>query len=237
MDHDEGSLGEGDFADAGTEWDDDGQLALADDDEQLPWLEADDYEDEGGFDWRIVVYALFGLAVVALLLGAVWYFTRDKADPELMPDGSTIEAPEEAYKERPENPGGAEVAGTGDQAFEVAEGQSTRGIIGDEGEVRPSIDRDQGEDAPAPDASATATASGSEVYVQIGAFGSRADADAAWATATSRYPALSGMRHRVLEGEVNGATVFRLQAVAASRDAGEATCRSIRNAGGDCYIR
>ena len=45
------------------------------------------------------------------------------------------------------------------------------------------------------------------------------------------------MRHRIVEAEVNGATVYRLQAIAANREAGDAACRSIRNAGGDCYIR
>ena len=218
------------------DWDDDGQLALADEDERLPWLEADDYEAEPGFDWRIVIYALVGLAVVVALLGGIWYATKDRADPELEPDGSTIAAPDGPYKQRPDDAGGAEVAGTGDQAFEVAEGQSTRGIIAEDDTPRPAIDVDQGEGA-APTLQATETAAAGQVYVQIGAFGSREDADAAWVSAGGRYPALSGMRHRVVEGDANGVKVFRLQAIAASRDAGEATCRSIRSAGGDCYIR
>ncbi len=219
-------------------WEAEAQLALADDDEALPWLEADDYEDDGGFDWRLIWLALFGLVIIVAILAAAWWFTREQDAPELAADGSTIAAPEGAYKQRPDDPGGAEVAGTGDQAFEVAEGESTRGIIasddGGASGTAPSIDLEQsGSAATVPSADVVADAA----YVQIGAYGSRADADTAWNTAASRYSVLSGMRHRVIEAEVNGATVFRLQAIASDRAAAEATCRAIRGAGGDCYVR
>lgn len=232
-DADEDAILEGeDFEDA---WADEEQLSLADSDEPLPWLENDDIDEEPGFDWRLVTYAVLGLGVVALLLGAIWWFTRDAPDAELQPVGSTIAAPEGAYRQRPENPGGTEVEGTGDQAFQVAEGQSTRGVIAEDA-PRPAIDREQAgsdETAPTPAASTPTGAA----YVQIGAFSSRADADTAWASATGRYPALSGLSHRVVEGEVNGATVYRLQAISGSRSAAEATCRAVRGAGGECYIR
>ena len=219
------------------------QLVLAEEDDDLPWLEADEYEEDSGFDWSLIRFAAMAVVALAVLLGLIWWLTRDRPDPALVADGSTIEAPDGPYKERPSDPGGAEVAGTGDQAFAVAEGESTRGRIG-EGEARPGIDREQASTSPAAGASPTATPSASAsadsagaAYVQIGAFASRADAQAAWSTATQRYSALSGMRNRIVEAEVNGATVYRLQAIAGSRDAGEATCRAIRNAGGDCYLR
>lgn len=210
------------------------QLALADEDENLPWLEADDYEEEGAFDWRLIWLALAGLMVIAAILATIWWFTREQDNSELVPDGSTIQAPDGDYKQRPDDPGGAEVSGTGDQAFEVAEGESTRGIIasddGGDSEVAPSIDRNQ-------EGSEEETTASGAAYVQIGAFGSRSDADSAWSTAVSRYGTLSGMRHRVIEAEVNGATVFRLQAIASDRAAADATCRAIRGSGGDCYVR
>ena len=215
-------------------WAEEEQLALADEDEDLPWLKSDEYEDEGGFDWRLIVYALLGLVVVGALLAAIWWFTRESVDPELAPDGSTIEAPEGAYKQRPVDPGGTQVAGTGDQAFEVAEGESTRGRIADgdgaddTGEARPAIDREQ--------AGSSEEESGA-VYVQIGAYSSRAEAEQGWSRQAQRFSALSGMRHRVREADVNGATVYRLQAIAGDRASADATCRAIRNAGGDCYIR
>lgn len=237
LEHDLGEAGENSWAE------DEEQLTLADEDEDLPWLEADEYEEEGGFDWRLIVYALLGLAVVGALLAAIWLFTRDRPDPELVADGSTIEAPEGAYKQRPDDAGGAEVAGTGDQAFEVAEGESTRGRIADGDEdssaARPGIDRDQtgsSAESGSSEAASSADSSGA-VYVQIGAFGSESDAETAWNSATGRYSVLSGMRHRVVEADVNGAKVYRLQVITGDRSTADATCRAIRNAGGDCYIR
>ncbi|MBH5323337.1 SPOR domain-containing protein [Aurantiacibacter sediminis] len=213
------------------------QLALADEDEDLPWLEGDDYEDEGGFDFRLIGIAVVGLLVVAAALFGVWWFTKDTPDAELIADGSTIEAPEGAYKQRPEDPGGRDVSGTGDQAFQVAEGESTRGRIeasdGGDSNARPSIDRNQ--DGVSGSRGETEATGGA--YVQIGAFGSRSDAQTAWSSASNRFSALSGLRYRIVEAEVNGADVFRLQAVASDRSAADSVCRSIRASGGDCYVR
>lgn len=213
------------------------QLVLADEDESLPWLESDEYEEEGSFDWRLVSYAVIGLLVVGSLLSAIWWFTRDRAAIDVVPDGSTIAAPEGSYKQRPDDPGGMEVAGTGDQAFEVAEGKDTEGRIasndGGGSDARPSIDRSQGEDSGNSGNAETVNA----VYVQIGAYGSRADAQTAWSSESTRYSVLSGMRHRIIEGDVSGSTVYRLQVIAGDRASADATCRAIRNAGGACYIR
>ncbi|GAA5061785.1 hypothetical protein GCM10023208_31550 [Erythrobacter westpacificensis] len=209
------------------------QLPLQDDDDALPWLEDDgDYEDEGGFDARLIWFALIGLLVIAAILFGAWWLLRDRPDAELIADGTTIEAPDGPYKERPEDPGGREVAGTGDTAYEVAEGQSTRGMLAEDTPA-PEPDADDAQD----DEQAEEVAPPGAAYVQIGAFTSRADASEAWVSARGRYSVLSGMRNRIVEAEVNGATVYRLQAIAPSREAGDATCRAIRNAGGDCYIR
>ena len=211
------------------------QLSLEEDDD-LPWLEDDgDYEEEGGFDARLIWFALVGLLVIAAILFAAWWLTPDSSDPELAETGTTIEAPDGPYKQRPTDPGGREVEGTGDTAYQVAQGESQRGRVSDSAEeaAQPSIDREQSGDG-----EQAAQAENSDVaYVQIGAFTTRADANQAWVDASNRYSGLSGMRSRVVEAEVNGATVYRLQAIAPNREAGDAACRSIRNAGGDCYIR
>lgn len=225
-------------------WEEEEQLDLTDEDEDLPWLEADEYEEERGFDWGFVRLLAFAALALALALGAIWWLSREGPDPEMVPDGSTIEAPEGAYKVRPEEGADAEVEGTGSQAFQVAEGEQDRGrVAGEDGgdSPRPTIDVDQsGDDASGAAGGTAATPaadSGSNVYVQIGAFGSQADAEAAWRSATGRFSVLSGMRYRVVEGDVNGARVYRLQAIAGDRAAADATCRAIRNGGGDCYIR
>ena len=96
----------------------DGQLALSDDDDALPWLESDDdYAEDDGFDARMIVLALLAVVLVMGALYAAWLFLASGNEPEIVPDGSTIEAPDQPYKTRPADPGGTQVAGTGDMSF------------------------------------------------------------------------------------------------------------------------
>src|SRR5690606_6923850 len=100
----------------------------------------------------------------------------DRGEDELLADGSVIEAPDEPYKTRPEDAGGREVAGTGETSFKVAEGRTVEGRIAGSGVApAPSIDREQA-DAGAADAEAPSSAIG----VQVGAYSSRAAAEAGW---------------------------------------------------------
>ena len=212
------------------------QLALDDDDDALPWLEDDEQDEiEGGFDARLIWFALLGLVVIGALLLAAWWILRDRPDSDVVADGSIIEAPDGPYKERPEDPGGREVAGTGDTAYQVAEGETQRGRISNAGVETSQPEGDEAPEADSPDEASAAPANA--VFVQIGAYTSRSDANAAWVDASNRYSVLSGMRHRVVEAEVNGARVYRLQVITSDRATGDATCRAIRDSGGDCYIR
>lgn len=203
------------------------QLTLADEDEALPWLESDEDDAEGGFDGRIIAFALIGLLVVAGILLAGWWLVRNTSDGEEVADGSTIEAPDEPYKTRPEDPGGAEVVGTGDVAFEVAEGEGPESRLAEDDDLpAPSIDREQaGQDA------------GPGVGVQVGAYSTRDAASSGWSQLTVRYEGLQGMRYRILEGTADSGTIYRLQAVAENSAAADALCSSIRNAGGDCQVK
>jgi hypothetical protein len=222
------------------ETDDDGpveaeeQLALADGEERLPWLESDDDDEQPGVDTgRLVAFAAVGLLAVVLAVGALWWFTRDSTDEELVADGSTIEAPDEPYRTRPADPGGTEVAGTGDTSFEVAEGETVEGHIAGSGDSpAPSIDRDQG-DAPA---AAPSAASGG-VGVQVGAYSSRAAAETGWSQLSGRIDALQGRSHRIVQGTADSGTIFRLQAVASTGAEADTLCRSIRADGGDCQVK
>ena len=106
------------------------QLTLADADERLPWLESDEEDEQPGVDTgRIVAFASVGLLAVVVLLGSLYFFTREPGEGDVVADGSTIEAPDEPFKARPADPGGRQVEGTGDTSFEVAEGQSVEGRI------------------------------------------------------------------------------------------------------------
>ena len=208
------------------------QLALADGEERLPWLESeDDYEQPGVDTGRIVAFAAVGLLAVVLVLGALWWFTGDNTDEALVADGSTIEAPEEPYRTRPDDPGGQQVAGTGDTSFEVGEGQSVEGRIAGSGDVpAPSIDREQA-------ATPTPSAAAGSVGVQVGAYSSRAAAEAGWSQLSGRIEALQGRSHRVVQGAADSGTIYRLQAVAGSGAEADTLCRSIKSQGGDCQVK
>jgi hypothetical protein len=212
------------------------QLALADGEERLPWLESeDDYEQPGVDTGRIIAFGAVGALALILLLGGLWWFTGDRTDEALVADGSTIEAPDEPYRTRPADPGGQQVAGTGDTSFEVGEGKSVEGRIAGSGDApAPSIDREQ-EAAPTPTAKPTATASG--IGVQVGAYSSRDAAETGWTTLAGRISALQGRNHRVVQGTADSGTIYRLQAVAATVAEAETLCRSIKSQGGDCQVK
>jgi hypothetical protein len=210
------------------------QLALADGEERLPWLESeDDYEEPGVDTGRIVAFGAVGALALVLILGLAWWFTGDRTDDAMVADGSVIEAPDEPYRERPDEPGGQQVAGTGDTSFEVGEGQSVEGRIAGSGAApAPSIDRDQA-DRP----SATPSPAAGSVGVQVGAYSSREAAETGWSTLSARIEALQGRNHRVLQGTADSGTIYRLQALAGTVAEAETLCRSIKSQGGDCQVK
>jgi hypothetical protein len=208
---------------------------FADAGEQLPWLEGDDDDDDEGVDTaRIVGFALIGLILLAAIVGGIWYASRDRVDRELVADGSVIEAPAEPYKVRPENPGGKVHEGTGDTSFAVAEGQSREVRVADRTVPKPSIDREQ---AQAPDKPKGESAPTGGVGVQVAAYSDRASAERGWSQLTGRYSALSGFKHRVVEGKADIGTVYRLQAVAANAAAANDLCNQLKRAGAACQVK
>jgi hypothetical protein len=216
----------------------DEQLTLADADERLPWLESDDdYEQPGVDTGRIVAFAAVGLLFVVLLLGALYFFTRDRGGEEVVADGSTIEAPAQPYKARPANPGGRQVEGTGDTSYEVAEGERIEGQIdaGQQVASATTAPTFAPSTTPSPVASSAPAAGG--IGVQVGAYSTRAQAEAGWSQLTGRFDVLQGRGHRILEGTADSGTIFRLQAVAGSAAEADTLCRSVKAQGGDCQVK
>lgn len=216
----------------------DGELDLADTD-NLPWLESDaEDEDAGGLDMGQILGFAGVLLLLAVVVGAVWYVSNRSANVEAVADGSIIEAPAGPIKERPEDPGGKQFAGTGNIAPLVGEGASTEAVVG-EPAVKPAAPK------PAPSASAAAApkpataapADMSGVGVQLAAYSSRARAEQGWADLARRTDALTGVKHRVVEGKVDIGTVFRLQAVAGSRAEAERLCSALKADGLDCQVK
>jgi hypothetical protein len=210
----------------------DEQLALADDDERLPWLESgdDEDEDEGGVDTgRIVGFAMFAALALAALVGGIWWFGQRTPDAELVADGSTIPAPAGPYKTRPSDPGGKTFEGTGNLAPAVGEGKTIEGRIAEQAPV-PSVDVPKPGQKPAP-------AAPSGVAVQVGAYTSRDTAEAGWQKLLARTDKLAGVNHRVVEGKADMGTVYRLQAMAGDAAGATALCRALASDGVDCQVK
>ncbi|HTN15972.1 MAG TPA: SPOR domain-containing protein [Sphingomonadaceae bacterium] len=207
------------------------RLALEDGEEQLPWLESDeDYEDEGVDIARIVAIAVIGLLAVVLVVGAIWWFTRERSDSALLADGSTISAPEGPYKSKPEDPGGKTFAGTGDTSFAVAEGKSREAKLAEDDLPRPTIDTK----AASPVSSEDKIGG---VGVQVGAYSNRESAEQGWQKLAQKFEALHGVSHRVVEGQADIGKVYRLQAVAADLAGANALCNTLKASGGACQVK
>ena len=241
----------------------DGELDLSADD-SLPWLEADEEEENGSDHTQIIVLAMILLGILLLAVGTVWIFGSKGSEGVQTADGSVIEAPDGPYKERPEDPGGKEFAGTGTVAPVVGEGGTPEGVMNTDGNAGTGNagSGEAGGASGAGGATATATNSGgnsgaavtgqtngqsggsssattsrSGVGVQLAAYSSRARAEQGWNEISRRTNALSGMRYRIEEGQVDIGTVYRLQAVASDVAAANRLCASLKSDGIDCQVK
>ena len=155
----------------------------------------------------------------------------------MIADGSTIEAPVGPIKEKPENPGGRNFAGTGDVAPAVSEGESREGRIVEK--IVPTSAKaivksdDVKSETPSP---APAVNSGG-VSVQVGAYSNKAGAEKGWNALNRQTDALVGFKYRIVEGQADIGTVYRLQAVAADAASAKSLCDKLRADGLACQVK
>lgn len=225
------------------EIDENSELDLSEGD-SLPWLEGDEEDEEaGGVDTaQVIGFAVILLALLVGIVGAVWFMTSGIGEDTPVADGSVIEAPAEPYKQRPEDRGGKEFAGTGNVAPAVGEGVAREGQIAPRPTPKPAP---KPKPTPAPKTASTkpvvadpaSQPAASGVAVQLAAYGSRARAEQGWSQLSRQTAALSGVRHRVVEGVIDTGTVYRLQAMAQNRAAADALCDALRADGLDCTVK
>lgn len=223
-------------------------------------------EYESADTGRMIGFVLLGLVALAAIVGGIWWATHRTTDAALVADGSTVAAPDQPYKEAPKDPGGKTFDGTGDSSFAVSEGQVRPARLGQSDTapkptlgVDPSSPTGMGVGRPvatatapaakgaqagpaprpvaAPVASAPVAAAAAGTAVQVGAYSTQASADAAWARLSSSHSALSGVRHRVVEGKADIGTVFRLQALPGDAGAAAALCSRLKSSGLACQVK
>ncbi len=219
----------------------DGELDLADTD-SLPWLESDaEDEDAGGLDTSQILGFATGLVLLlGAVVGGVWFISNKTVRGEAVADGGVIAAPVGPIKERPENPGGKEFAGTGNVAPVVGEGGTRPAVVAEKPVPvaatpvpKPTVST-VASTAPKP---APTPAAVSGIGVQLAAYGTRARAEQGWSDLSRRTDKLAGVKYRVVEGKVDIGTVYRLQAVAGSRAEAETLCAALKADGLDCQIK
>lgn len=219
-----------------------------DDNDRLPWLESDeDEDDEEGDGGRILGFVLAGLLALVVLVGGIWWASHRSGEEPQVADGSVIAAPSTPYKEAPKDPGGKTFDGTGDSAFAVSEGQTRPASLATASPAapvaspapKPSIaitkPAPQASAKPAPAATPSAAPASGPV-VQVGAYMSRASAEAAWQRLSASGP-LAGQRHQVVEGKADIGTVYRLQAIPGDAAAARALCAKVKAAGMACQVK
>ena len=212
------------------------------DDGQLPWLQAVENEDEPrGLSGRKMLAALLVVVAAALIVAATffWLGRREAAGngpPEL------IQAPPGPYKVKPDDPGGLDVAGDSETAFETSAGEDPDAQL-DLSRVpeapmtaapkpAPAAPPAPGATAPAAPAPAPATTGGSGSVVQLGAFQNQAQAERAWAALSGRFPSIAAMNKLIVP--FSGG--IRLRAAAASPADAKAACQALRAAGESCFV-
>lgn len=211
-------------------------------DEQLPWLEAVEDEDgPAGVSARKMLAALAVVVVAALLIAGTFYWLGQRTGgssgaPEL------IRAEPGPYKVKPENPGGLDVAGDSETAYQTSAGadpdaQLDLSRLSEPPPPAPAKKADSAEPPkpaepapPKPPAADQPAAKGS--VVQLGAFANRAQAERAWTVLSSRFDSVAAMDKRIVP--FSGG--IRLRAAASSPDEAKAVCQALKAAGEACFI-
>lgn len=99
------------------------------DEDRLPWLEAvEEEKDEDRVGWgKLIGAVVVGLVTIGLVIGGIYLLRQRMSGPS--GSGEIIAAPEGAYKEKPGDPGGMEVEGTGDVSYSASEGSDINSAL------------------------------------------------------------------------------------------------------------
>jgi hypothetical protein len=214
------------------------------DDGQLPWLAAVEDEDEPrGVSARKMLAALVVVLLAAALVAATffWIGRRDASGngpPEL------IKAEPGPYKVNPPNPGGLNVAGDSETAFETSAGEDKDAQL-DLSKVRETgiapVPPATAPKATAPDkpketapavAEAPKATGGTGSVVQLGAFANKAQAERAWSALSARFPAVGALSKMIVPFPGG----IRLRGGAASPADARQVCQTLKAAGENCFV-
>ena len=209
------------------------------DDGQLPWLQAVEDEDEPrGVSARKMLAALLVVLLAGALVAATFFWlgrqdTQANGPPEL------IRAEPGPYKVKPPNPGGLNVAGESQTAFETSAGedrdaQLDLNAVPEQAVAPPKAEPKEVPPAEAkrPPAEAPQATGAAGSVIQVGAFQNQAQAERAWSALSARFPAIGAM-NKIIVPFAGG---IRLRAGAASPAEARQACQTLKAAGENCFV-
>lgn len=219
------------------------------DDSELPWLEAVDDEDgPRGFSSRKMLAALL-VVFTAIAMIAATFFYLGRKDPVGIGAPELIRADPGPYKVKPVDPGGLDVAGESETAFQTSAGEDSDAqldlnALPEEAVARPPKPEPQtppkrlpsneikvpvvAPPAPTP----TPPSGGTGSVIQLGAYKNAAQAERAWTALSTRFPSVKAMTKLVVP--FSGG--YRLRAGAASSADAKQACQALRVAGENCFV-
>jgi hypothetical protein len=218
------------------------------DDSQLPWLEAVDDEDgPRGFSSRKMLAALLVVFAAVAIIAATFFYLGRK-DPTGIGAPELIRADPGPYKVKPVDPGGLDVAGESETAFQTSAGEDSDAqldldALPEEAVARPPKPEPQAPPKrippnetkapvvvrPAPTPPPTG---GSGSVIQLGAYKNAAQAERAWTALSTRFSSVKAMTKLVVP--FSGG--YRLRAGAPSPAEAKQACQALRVAGENCFV-
>lgn len=207
--------------------------------EPLPWLEPVEDEDEPpALSARKMSAAILVVLLAAALVAGTLYWIGRSGAAEGSGPPELIRAEPGPAKIKPENPGGIDVAGDSETAFATGAGEKVDGQLDLDAVPEEAIARPKkAEPAPVaeqPDAAepAAPVAAASANQVQLGFYGSAAEAEAAWKTLSGRFPVIAGAGKIVVPYQSGQ----RLRAGFGSAGEARAACQLLKAAGDACFV-
>lgn len=202
------------------------------DDRQLPWLQGVDDEDEPrGVSARKMLAALLVVLLAAGIVAAT-FFWLGRRDPVVGPP-ELIRAEAAPYKVKPTDPGGLDVAGESETAFQTSAGEDTDAELDLGALPETPVAKPPPPVAAAPGAAPQPAPSGpSGSTIQLGAFDNQAQAERAWGALSARFPSVGAMTKLIVPFPGG----IRLRAGAASPTEAKAACQALKAAGENCFV-
>ncbi|HEX6740206.1 MAG TPA: SPOR domain-containing protein [Sphingomicrobium sp.] len=213
------------------------------DDGQLPWLAAVDDEDEPRGVSASKMFAAVAVVVLAAVIVAAAFFWIGRRDAEVAGPPELIRAEPGPYKVKPPNPGGLNVAGDSETAYETSAGEDKDSQL-DLSKVRESPaappkeepkripPNETKEPVPAATEAPPKATGGSGSVVQLGAFANRAQAERAWSALSARFPSVAAASKMIVPFPGG----IRLRAATGSPADARQVCQTLKAAGENCFV-